>query len=50
MALAVDASAVAYRFVCTQCGAASAWFESNANGIRVMGHAPPLHGPKPHDR
>lgn len=34
-ALAVDAAAGAYRFVCTHCGASSLWFESNATGLRV---------------
>lgn len=35
LALAVDSSAGAYRFVCTQCGATSPWFESAGNGIRL---------------
>jgi hypothetical protein len=35
LALSVDASAGIYRFVCTQCGAASPWFESGATGIRL---------------
>ncbi len=39
LALAVDGSAGAYRFVCTRCGLASPWFESGANGIRVRSHA-----------
>ena len=38
LALAVDASAGTYRFVCTQCGTASAWFESGPAGIQVRGH------------
>jgi hypothetical protein len=38
LALAVDASAGLYRFVCTQCGAASAWFESGPAGLRVRGN------------
>ncbi|HZU81534.1 MAG TPA: hypothetical protein VE987_01400 [Polyangiaceae bacterium] len=38
LALTVDASAGMYRFVCTQCGAASVWFESGPGGIRVRGH------------
>jgi hypothetical protein len=37
LALAVDASAGIYRFVCTQCGAASAWFESGLTGVLVRG-------------
>ena len=37
LALAVDASAGMYRFVCTQCGAASVWFESGPTGIRIRG-------------
>jgi hypothetical protein len=39
MALAVDAFAAAYRFVCPTCGLASSWFESGANGLRVMDDA-----------
>jgi hypothetical protein len=39
LALAVDAAAGAYRFVCTQCGNASPWFESSPNGIRVRNAA-----------
>jgi hypothetical protein len=39
LALAVDGSAGAYRFVCTQCGLASPWFESGPNGMRVRSHA-----------
>jgi hypothetical protein len=35
LALAVDASAGAYRFICTCCGVASPWFESDADGLRV---------------
>jgi hypothetical protein len=35
LALAVDASAGTYRFVCTECGVSSAWFESGPAGIRV---------------
>jgi hypothetical protein len=45
VALAVDASSGMYRFVCTMCGAASTWFESGPNGIRIPGppadHRPP---------
>jgi hypothetical protein len=44
-ALAVDASAGTYRFVCTQCGVASAWFESGPAGIQVRGHS----DDEPHD-
>ena len=39
LALAVDASAGTYRFVCTECGAASSWFESGPGGIQVRGQA-----------
>lgn len=39
LALAVDASAGIYRFVCTECGTASAWFESGPAGIHVRGHS-----------
>ncbi len=35
MALAVDAAAGAYRFVCTSCGTASPWFESGPNGLKI---------------
>jgi hypothetical protein len=38
LALAVDASAGAYRFVCTTCGASSAWFESGPSGIQLRAH------------
>jgi mono/diheme cytochrome c family protein len=40
LALAVDASAVIYRFVCTQCGTSSDWFESGLTGMRVQGTSP----------
>ncbi len=36
MALAVDAFAAAYRFVCPACGVGSAWFEADRQGLRVM--------------
>jgi hypothetical protein len=39
LALAVDGSAGAYRFVCTRCGVASPWFESGPNGMRLRGSA-----------
>ena len=35
MALAVDATAHAYRMICVKCGAASPWFESATTGIHV---------------
>ena len=35
VALAVDATAGAYRLVCVRCGAASFWFESDPQGIRI---------------
>jgi hypothetical protein len=38
MALAVDAFAAAYRFVCPTCGIASAWFECGRQGLQVMDH------------
>jgi hypothetical protein len=44
LALAVDASAGVYRFVCTQCGVASVWFESGVDGIRVRGASPASRG------
>jgi hypothetical protein len=44
LALAVDASAGVYRFVCTQCGVASIWFESGVDGIRVRGSSPSSRG------
>jgi hypothetical protein len=37
MALAVDAAASAYRFVCTDCGNSSPWFESGPGGMRIRG-------------
>ncbi|HEY4012674.1 MAG TPA: hypothetical protein VGM06_05025 [Polyangiaceae bacterium] len=39
LALAVDASAGTYRFVCTDCGVSSPWFESGPAGIRVRAGA-----------
>jgi hypothetical protein len=44
VALAVDASAGAYRFVCTRCGTASYWFESGPQGLRLRA-SPSLRGP-----
>ncbi|HEY8042569.1 MAG TPA: hypothetical protein VIF15_22360 [Polyangiaceae bacterium] len=41
LALAVDAAAGAYRFVCTKCGVASSWFESGPSGIHIRGYSPP---------
>jgi hypothetical protein len=35
VAVAVDPMALAYRMVCVTCGAASPWFESPVEGIRV---------------
>jgi hypothetical protein len=35
LALAVDASAGVYRFVCTRCGTATPWFESTSQGLRL---------------
>jgi hypothetical protein len=32
LALAVDATAHAYRMICVKCGAASPWFEATATG------------------
>jgi hypothetical protein len=40
LALAVDASAGAYRFVCTRCGTSTAWFESTPQGLRLRGNSP----------
>jgi hypothetical protein len=37
LALAVDASAGTYRFVCTCCGTATPWFESTPQGVRIRG-------------
>jgi hypothetical protein len=34
VAVAVDATAHAYRMICVRCGAASAWFESLHSGVR----------------
>jgi mono/diheme cytochrome c family protein len=39
LALAVDASAGMYRFVCTGCGTASEWFESGLTGMRIRGYS-----------
>jgi len=44
LALSVDASAGAYRFVCTTCGTASSWFESGPTGsveIRPLAQTSP---------
>jgi hypothetical protein len=46
VALAVDASAGVYRFVCTQCGAGSSWFDSGPAGLRLHGSLP---DPRPHE-
>jgi len=47
LALSVDASAGAYRFVCTTCGTASSWFESGPTGtIEVRSVAQPSHAPE----
>jgi hypothetical protein len=35
VAVAVDATAHAYRLVCVRCGAATPWFESPPTGVRV---------------
>jgi hypothetical protein len=35
IALVVDASASVYRFACTQCGSASAWFEATLDDLVV---------------
>ncbi len=35
IAIAVDATAHAYRMICVRCGAASSWFESKPTGIHV---------------
>jgi hypothetical protein len=35
LALSVDASVGIYRFVCTQCGLASPWFEAGPAEVRV---------------
>lgn len=37
VALCVDGSAGAYRFVCVGCGSSSPWFEAGAAGPRVRG-------------
>jgi hypothetical protein len=37
MALSVDGTAAAYRFVCVACGFASPWFSSGPNGMKVHG-------------
>ncbi len=42
LALAVDAGAGVYRFVCTWCGNASPWFESGPAGMRIRSLAPGL--------
>jgi hypothetical protein len=41
LALAVDAAIGVYRFVCTRCGVASAWFEAGPSGVRQRGQAAP---------
>jgi hypothetical protein len=35
LALSVDPAAGVYRFVCVQCGAPSAWFESGPAGLKI---------------
>jgi hypothetical protein len=39
MALAVDGSVDAYRFVCVQCGHASPWFEAKLTHLTIRGAA-----------
>jgi hypothetical protein len=41
LALAVDGSAGTYRFVCTRCGFATAWFESGPDGVLLRGFLHP---------
>jgi len=41
LALAVDGAAGAYRFVCTDCGLASPWFEAGPLGMNVRWHMQP---------
>jgi hypothetical protein len=40
LALSVD-GASAYRFVCTNCGTSSPWFEAGTNGIQLRSIPPP---------
>jgi hypothetical protein len=35
LALAVDGAAKSYRLVCTRCGNASLWFETNGGAVQV---------------
>jgi hypothetical protein len=47
LALSVDGSGGAYRFVCTACGTSSAWFESGPGGLTLRlapGKASPQEG------
>lgn len=41
LALVVDGAAGVYRFVCTRCGVASAWFEAGPKGLRIRGLSQP---------
>jgi hypothetical protein len=47
MALAVDASAQAYRLVCVACGTASLWFEAASSGIQVRTGTSSFPAPRP---
>lgn len=47
MALAVDASAQAYRLVCVRCGNASLWFETAPSGIQVRTGTSSFPAPRP---
>ena len=42
LALAVDGAAKSYRLVCTRCGNASLWFETNGGVIQVRNADEPI--------
>ena len=39
VALNVDATVATYRFVCTECGNSSPWFEASADGVQARSSA-----------
>jgi hypothetical protein len=46
VAVAVDATAHAYRMICVRCGAATPWFESPLTGVRVRTGTSSMPAPK----
>jgi hypothetical protein len=49
LALSVDGGSRAYRFVCTECGTSSSWFETAPSGIHVRTATIPIAAPSGDD-